>query len=83
MKMIKCEMCGKDFPSRNNAKYCAECKKEIRNERERKWKKIKKSTRNSAASREMLDRRIRAASEAGMSYGKYTAMKRMGEGVAW
>ena len=76
MKTVECEMCGNEFITRNNTRYCNDCKKEIRNERYRR-RAVTKRLGMKKYNHDALDKNIRDAAAAGMSYGKFTAMKRM------
>lgn len=76
----KCKLCGKPFLTANlNTKYCSpDCKKEARKRMEhQRWEDEK--GRRCRKKPSTLSETNRLAREAGMSYGKYIAMKYMEE----
>lgn len=73
MHYIKCKCCRKGFyAARLNTRYCSDaCRKEAKSQRDaEKYEEEKKSIKKSS-----LTEVNRMAREAGMSYGKFVAMK--------
>ena len=76
----KCAYCGNTFIAKKvNAKYCSpECKNAQQKIYQRIWEKnnsIERKKKRYQERSSALNFKVRAANEAGMSYGKYVAME--------
>jgi predicted DNA binding CopG/RHH family protein len=88
-KIITCECCGKPFERKNNKqKYCGfDCKHKMERQMQKEYQKKyyashpyepKPKPKKKKSAEEDLDQIKAEAFEAGMSYGKYVAMKEYG-----
>lgn len=77
-------ICGKEMESRHwRAKYCAECKKRIKRERDQEYRRrYRRSEKRQDLGKQGIvsmatdiEQLVRKAREAGMSYGKYIATR--------
>lgn len=76
MNTLKCVVCGKEFQSNRNALVCGiECKKIKGKERATEYYHREKEKKKRKKRESNLEQTLNEAKAAGLSYGKYVAMK--------